>query len=114
MSDGKPRSLDTIAAHALTGSDPVTGSVVPPLVAATTFARDQNYELRGASSYARGGNPTLGRQCESVKQLRREFIRVGDSVSRGGEREMLFHRQLRKELRVIRDVGQLLFDKLPF
>ena len=53
------RHLATIAAHAAFGADGITGSVVPPLLTATTFARDEDYELRGPSSYARGGNPTL-------------------------------------------------------
>ncbi len=35
-----------------------TGAVVPPIQPATTFARDENYELRSAYTYSRYRNPT--------------------------------------------------------
>ena len=54
-----PRSPETIAAHALTGADQVTGAVVPPLHTATTYARDADYQLRLPQSYLRYGNPTI-------------------------------------------------------
>ena len=38
-------SLDTLFAQADGAIDPQTGGVVPPLQAATTFVRDENYDL---------------------------------------------------------------------
>ena len=39
--------------------DPETGSVIPPVVASTTFARDEHYKLIGGHrSYTRDHNPT--------------------------------------------------------
>lgn len=56
---------ETIAAHALSSTDPATGAVVPPIHLATTFARDENYETLIASDYQRNGSPTLF-QAEAV------------------------------------------------
>jgi cystathionine gamma-synthase len=56
---------ETIAAHALTSTDPATGAVVPPIHLATTFARDENYDTLIPSDYQRNGSPTLF-QAESV------------------------------------------------
>jgi cystathionine gamma-synthase len=56
---------ETIAAHALEAYDKATGAVVPPLHAATTFARDAAYGLRLPSSYQRNGHPTLW-QAEAI------------------------------------------------
>jgi cystathionine gamma-synthase len=50
---------ETIAAHALTSTDPATGAVVPPIHLATTFARDENYDTLIPSDYQRNGSPTL-------------------------------------------------------
>ena len=50
---------ETIAAHALTSTDPATGAVVPPIHLATTFARDESYTPLIASDYQRNGSPTL-------------------------------------------------------
>ena len=58
MSERPPRP-ETIAAHSLRAIDPETGAVVPPLHTSTTYARDADYALRGASSYLRYGNPTV-------------------------------------------------------
>jgi cystathionine gamma-synthase len=43
----KPSGLhvDSLLAHAGGGSDPTTGAVVPPIQTATTFVRDEDYEL---------------------------------------------------------------------
>jgi cystathionine gamma-synthase len=49
----------TIAAQGLGWIDAETGAVVPPIHNATTYARDENYELIGGRSYARPNNPTL-------------------------------------------------------
>jgi cystathionine gamma-synthase len=49
----------TIAAQGLGWIDAETGAVVPPIHNATTYARDENYDLIGKHSYARPNNPTL-------------------------------------------------------
>ncbi|HWA45472.1 MAG TPA: PLP-dependent aspartate aminotransferase family protein [Hypericibacter adhaerens] len=49
----------TIAAQGLGWIDAETGAVVPPIHNATTYARDESYELIGGRSYARPNNPTL-------------------------------------------------------
>src|SRR5215470_13768814 len=48
---------ETTAAQALHTIDEATGSVVPPIYLATTYARDASYATRGPS-YARDDNPT--------------------------------------------------------
>lgn len=50
----KPETLTAQALHAI---DELTGAIVPPLHLSTTFARDDNYELRGPG-YSRDENPT--------------------------------------------------------
>ena len=51
------QSLSTLFAQADGAIDPVTGGVVPPLQAATTFVRDENNELTSPDhSYARDDN----------------------------------------------------------
>lgn len=60
-----PRSLAAQALHAI---DEATGAVVPPLHAATTFARDENYELVNSVSYGRQSSPTV-EQVEEILTL---------------------------------------------
>ena len=66
---GERRNTDlhpeTKAAQALHALDEKTGAVVPPMVSATTFARDENYELRDGYLYARYGSPTTT-QAEAI------------------------------------------------
>jgi cystathionine gamma-synthase len=50
--DPRPETLAAQAGHFL---DPATGAIVPPLVASTTFARNDDYSLRAATSYSRYG-----------------------------------------------------------
>jgi cystathionine gamma-synthase len=50
---------ETIAAQGLGWIDAETGAVVPPIHSATTYARDEGYELIGGRSYARPDNPTV-------------------------------------------------------
>ncbi len=57
-SDHQNWSPSTLAAQALHVIDRATGSVVPGIHPASTFARDSEYGLRGATSYAREDNPT--------------------------------------------------------
>lgn len=59
MSDAVRLRPETIAAHALQSVDPMTGAVVPPLYAATTYARDADYRPLLPENYIRGGSPTL-------------------------------------------------------
>jgi cystathionine gamma-synthase len=68
MSDGRLRP-ETIAAHSLHAVDAETGAVVPPLHTSTTYARDLDYELRGASSYLRYGNPTVAHAEAAIAAL---------------------------------------------
>lgn len=57
-SDPQNWSPSTLAAQALHVIDRTTGSVVPGIHPASTFARDADYRLLGATSYARDENPT--------------------------------------------------------
>ena len=60
---------ETLAAQALRHIDPASGSVVPPMVATSTFARDENYNLRDGYIYARSGNPTTAHAEEIIATL---------------------------------------------
>jgi len=60
---------ETVAAHALDAYDEATGAVVPPLHAATTFARNADYGLRGPVSYQRNGHPTLWQAERTIAAL---------------------------------------------
>lgn len=56
----------TRIAHALNSIDQATGALTPPLHLATTFARDQDYALRGPdNNYIRNASPTVD-QVERV------------------------------------------------
>ena len=61
-----PRSLVAQALHVI---DEATGAVVPPLHQATTFARDENYELPGGYSYGRYSSPTVAQVEEVLARL---------------------------------------------
>ena len=65
----RPLRPETIAAHALRALDAETGAVVPPLHTSTTYARDADYALRGASSYLRYGNPTVAHAEAAIAAL---------------------------------------------
>lgn len=60
---------ETQAAQALRHIDPASGSVVPPMVATSTFARDENYDLREGFIYARYGSPTTAHAEEIIATL---------------------------------------------
>jgi len=49
--------------------DEQTGAVVPPIHPATTYARDENYELIGGIRYGRYGNPAWTQVEEMVAKL---------------------------------------------
>ncbi len=57
-------SLETLLTQAGHFIDPGTGAIVPPIHPATTFARDDRYQLQGFE-YSRIANPT-GRRVEEV------------------------------------------------
>ena len=54
-------SPETLLAQADHFIDPATGAVVPAIQPATTFARNDAYELPAAYIYGRYGSPTVGR-----------------------------------------------------
>jgi cystathionine gamma-synthase len=59
MSSNSNLSPDTLLAQAMHYLEPVTGGIVPGIQMATTYARDQDYELRAPGiSYGRDKNPT--------------------------------------------------------
>lgn len=59
MSARRDVTPQTSTAQGLHYVDPLTGSVVPPVMPSTTFARDDNYELISPGrSYGRDHNPT--------------------------------------------------------
>ena len=58
------QSLETLLAQGGHFIDPETGAIVPPIHPATTYARNDRYELTGFV-YGRNANPT-GTQVESV------------------------------------------------
>jgi len=59
MSSNDDLSPDTLLAQAMHYLEPVNGGVVPGIQMATTYARDEDYELRAAGiSYGRDKNPT--------------------------------------------------------
>ena len=59
MSSNNNLSPDTLLAQAMHYLEPVTGGIVPGVQMATTYARDQDYELRAPGiSYGRDKNPT--------------------------------------------------------
>jgi len=60
MKNEPPFHPETVAAQADHFLDPATGAIVPPLHTSTTFARNEDYSLRGASSYARYDTPNWG------------------------------------------------------
>ena len=62
MSTGKNRSPhpSTIAATADHFVDVNSGAIVPPIIASSTYARDDRYEpINAANIYARDNNPTF-------------------------------------------------------
>ena len=59
MSNNNNLSPETLLAQAMHYLEPVNGGIVPGIQMATTYARDQDYELRAPGiSYGRDKNPT--------------------------------------------------------
>ena len=66
MTTSKNLAPETYTAQGLHYIDPLTGSVVPPIMPSTTFARDDSYQLVAPEhSYARDENPSY-RTAENV------------------------------------------------
>lgn len=66
MTSSKNLAPETYTAQGLHYIDPLTGSVVPPIMPSTTFARDESYQLVAPGhSYARDENPSY-RTAENV------------------------------------------------
>lgn len=60
MSDNENISPESLAAQGGHYLDPVTGSIVPPVMPSTTFARDRSYQLvAAANAYTRDDNPSF-------------------------------------------------------
>lgn len=60
--------FETLAVHAAP-PDAATGAVAPPIHVATTFARDESYELPHGYSYVREGNPTQSLLEDALARL---------------------------------------------
>jgi cystathionine gamma-synthase len=60
---------ETIAAQGGHAVDRETGAVVPPLHAATTYARDENYLPRLRENYIRSGSPNLWQLEDTLARL---------------------------------------------
>ncbi len=79
MTKMKELAPETYTAQGLHYIDPVTGSVVPPIMPSTNFARDESYQLLAEGrSYARDQNP-------SYQTAERMLARL-----EGGEDALLF------------------------
>lgn len=69
MAASKNLSPDTLLAQANHFVDPHTGAVTPSIQPATTYGRDENYELLGSYIYGRNHNPTFEQVEEILCQL---------------------------------------------
>ncbi len=68
--DGRNRpKLRSRVAQAMHYVDEHTGAVVPPIVSSSTFARDENMELRDGYVYARYDSPTVRKLEEIICEL---------------------------------------------
>ena len=61
--------FETLAIHAGSDPDPVTGAVVPPIYQVSTYAQDGVGGLRGGYEYSRTGNPTRAALEECLAAL---------------------------------------------
>ncbi|MDE0755612.1 MAG: PLP-dependent aspartate aminotransferase family protein [Woeseiaceae bacterium] len=60
MTVRKKVAIETDVAQGMHYIDPASGSVVPPIMPSTTFARDENYALMSAdNAYSRDDNPSF-------------------------------------------------------
>ena len=84
--------FETRALHAGQEPDPVTGAVVPPIHATSTYKQDGVGGLRGGYEYSRSGNPTRTALEECLAALE------------GGRRGMAFASGLAAEDTILRTV----------
>src|SRR5690242_11549295 len=49
--------LETLAVHAGSHPEPITGAVTPPIHLSTTFEREPDLSFRGGHIYSRASNP---------------------------------------------------------
>lgn len=71
MKKNAPLSPDTLAAQGLGWEDTETGAVIRPVHVATTFARDENYELPDGRTYIRDASPALDQAEAMIAALER-------------------------------------------
>lgn len=69
MTDPRSPSLRTLAAQAGHFIDGATGAIIPPIHPATTYARNEAYELIGGASYTRDKNPTYTQVEHVIAEL---------------------------------------------
>src|SRR5437868_14071662 len=74
-------SFETVAVHAGTEPDELTGAVAPPIYQTSTYAQDAVGEPRGGYEYARTQNPTRERLERAVAAL--EGARHGIAFASG-------------------------------
>ena len=60
---------ETIAAQSVSGVEPRTGAVSPPLYLTTTYARDEAYQPKLKENYQRNGTPNLWAVEETIAAL---------------------------------------------
>ena len=68
--------FETRAIHAGYDPDPLTGAVIPPIYATSTYAQDGVGGLRGGYEYSRSANPTrtaLEQTVAALEQAERGF-----------------------------------------
>jgi cystathionine gamma-synthase len=90
--------FETRAIHAAQDPDPVTGAVVPPIVLASTFAR-QTVDAPADFFYARAGNPTRRAYEDCVASL--EGAEAGFAFSSGVAAEDVVLRLLPRDAHVV-------------
>ena len=70
MSNNENLDPETLVAQGGHFVDPATGSIVPPIMPSTTFARDENYQLISeANAYTRDDNPSFETAESLLMQL---------------------------------------------
>ncbi|MGL5826734.1 MAG: aminotransferase class I/II-fold pyridoxal phosphate-dependent enzyme, partial [Nocardioides sp.] len=84
--------FETRAIHAGYEPDPMTGSVIPPIYATSTYRQDGVGGLRGGYDYSRSGNPT------------RDVLQANLAALEQGERGLAFASGLAAEDTLIRAV----------
>ncbi len=89
-----PHGFETLAIHAGQEPDPLTGAVVPPIYAVSTYKQDGVGGLRGGYEYSRSANPT------------RTALETCLAALEGGSRGLAFASGLAAEDTLIRTVAR--------